>query len=280
MKVSEYTVEFLANLISGDMTDTPYRSGPKLVQFFNEFGARDVYPPGGGFPSRRTYAQEKLRNLNGNVVFRQVILNALDPRIFLRDSFDLEPIITKVNENIKHDGYEVVPEGMAYKIRGLFAGQIKLESSAIVAHELSQLAIDENIKKCEQKLSDADYSGAITNARSLVESVLIGVEKDTDPNAIEYDGNLQSLYKRVQKHLNLAPDRKDIAEPLKQLLTGLISIIGGLAAIRNKMGDAHATSYRPAQHHAKLAVYAAITLSNFIFETTNYQKSRTKKPRE
>jgi hypothetical protein len=152
---------------------------------------------------------------------------------------------------------------------------VKLSAPVKVSHELTQLAIDDNIRKCEDKLAAGDYTGAITNARSLVESVLVGIERDFDAGAAEYDGNLQALYKRVQKLLNLEPDRKDISEPLRQILSGLVSIVGGLAGIRNKMGDAHATSYRPSRHHAKLAVFTAVTLADFLFETKNYQQTRT-----
>ena len=274
MKVSEYSIEFLGNLVAGDLEGAPYRSGPQLVKFFNEFGGRDVYPSGGGFPSRRIYAQDKLRELNGQALMKQVIATALDPRAFLKHELDMEPIVTKVNENLKHDGYEVVKDGFAYKVRELSTGSIKLSMPAKVSHELTQLAIDENIRKCEEKLAESDYSGAITNARSLVESVLIGIEKEFDQQAPEYDGNLQGLYKRVQKRLHLEPDRKDISDSLRQILSGLVSIVGGLAAVRNKMGDAHATSYRPSRHHAKLAVHTAVTLSDFLFETKNYQQAR------
>ena len=51
-------------------------------------------------------------------------------------------------------------------------------------------------------------------------------------------------------------------------------IVNGLAAMRNKMSDAHAASYRPDRHHAKLAVYAATTLADFLFETKSYQHQR------
>lgn len=274
MKVSEYTIEFLGNLVAGDLEGAPYRTGPQLVKFFNEFGGRDVYPSGGGFPSRRIYAQDKLRELNGQAVMKQVIATTLDPRAFLKHELDMEPVIAKVNENLKHDGYEVVKDGLTYKVRELSAGSIRLSVPAKVSHELTQLAIDDNIRKCEEKLAEGDYSGAITNARSLVESVLIGIEKEHDPNAAEYDGNLQALYKRVQKLLHLEPERKDISDSLRQILSGLVSVVGGLAAVRNKMGDAHATSYRPSRHHAKLAVHAAVTLSDFLFETKNYQQAR------
>lgn len=278
MRVSEYTIEFLGNLIAGDMDGAPYRSGPQLVKFFNEFGGCDVYPTGGGFPTRRLYSQDKLRELNGQAVMKQIISTALDPRAFLKHQLDADVVVAKVNDNLKHDGYEVIKDGLAYKVRELSAGSVKLDAPAKVSHELTQLAIDDNIRKCEEKLAEGDYSGAITNARSLVESVLIGIEKEFDAQAPEYDGNLQALYKRVQKHLHLEPDRKDISDPLRQILSGLVSVVGGLAAVRNKMGDAHATSYRPSRHHAKLAVHTAVTLSDFLFETMNYQRARAAKP--
>ena len=280
MKVSEYTIEFLGNFIAGDMDGAPYRSGPQLVKFFNEFGGRDVYPTGGGFPTRRIYAQDRLRELNGRTVMKQIIGAALDPRAFLKHQLDADVVAAKVNDNLRHDGYEVVKSGLAYKVRELSAGSVKLEVPAKVSHELTQLAIDDNIRKCEEKLTEEDYSGAITNSRSLVESVLIGIEKEFDTAAPEYDGNLQALYKRVQKHLHLEPDRKDISDSLRQILSGLVSVVVGLAAVRNKMGDAHATSYRPSRHHAKLAVHAAVTLSDFMFETKNYQQARAAKSQE
>ena len=65
-----------------------------------------------------------------------------------------------------------------------------------------------------------------------------------------------------------------------QLLPGLGSIVNGLSALRNNMSDAHAASYRPARHHAKLAFNAAKTLADFLFETKkSYQPARgTKLP--
>lgn len=274
MNLSEYTIEFLGSAIAGDLDGFPYRSGPQLVKFFNQFGARDVYPSGGGFPTRRIYAQDKLRELNGAVVMKEVLSKALDPREFSRASANADEAVKLINENLKYDGYEVVPDGLTFKVRDMSAGKVKLEASAKIPDELSQLTIDENIRKCETKLSEGDFSGAITNARTLIEAVLIGIEKDLDANAAEYDGDLVRLYKRAQKLLNLEPDRKDISDSLKQILSGLTSIVSGLAAMRNKMSDAHAATFRPNRHHAKLAVYAATTLADFLFETKNYQQQR------
>jgi hypothetical protein len=274
MKLSEYSVEFLGNAIAGDVEGFPYRSGPQLVKFFNQFGAGDVYPTGGGFPTRRIFAQDKVRELNGSTVLREVIAKAFDPREFAKAEKTAEAALALLNENLKYDGYEVVHDGLIFKVRDLAAGKVHLEAAAQVVDELTQLAIDENIRKCEAKLSEGDFSGAITNARSLIEAILIGIEKELNTAAAEYDGDLVRLYKRVQKLLNLEPDRKDISDSLRQILGGLISVVSGLAAMRNKMSDAHAATYRPSRHHAKLAVYAATTLADFLFETKNYQRQR------
>lgn len=63
MKLSERTISAIGKIVTGDEGLSPYRSGPKLVRLFNDYGANDVY--GQGFPSRWQYAEEKLRTLNG-----------------------------------------------------------------------------------------------------------------------------------------------------------------------------------------------------------------------
>jgi hypothetical protein len=274
VKLSEYAIKFLGDFVAGDLPGLPYRSGLQLVKFFNQFGSRDVYPTNGGFPTRRIYAQDKIRELNGAAVLRTLVAKTVDPREFNNTEKSVDEAVVLLNDNLKYEGYEVVRDGRFFAVRDLGAPLVKLDASARVPDELTQLTIDENIRKCEAKLSEGDFSGAITNARSMIEAVLIGIEKDLDASAPAYDGDLPRLFKRVQKLLNLEPERKDIAEPLRQILSGLTSIVNGLAAMRNKMSDAHAASYRPSRHHAKLAVYAATTLADFLFETKNYQHAR------
>jgi hypothetical protein len=123
-------------------------------------------------------------------------------------------------------------------------------------------------------MGQGDYDGAITNARSLVEAVLAAIEKVCDVNLPDYDGDLPKLYKRVQKHLNLSPENPGINNGLKQTLTGFISIICGLSGLSNKMGDRHVREYKPAEHHAALIVNAAMTFSNFIFDTYGYKQAQ------
>lgn len=63
MNVSDKIICQLGAFISGDSQIAPYLAGPDLVDFFNDFGFRDIY--GQGFPTRWKYAAEKIDQLNG-----------------------------------------------------------------------------------------------------------------------------------------------------------------------------------------------------------------------
>lgn len=89
-----------------------------------------------------------------------------------------------------------------------------------------------------------------------------------------FDGDMGRLFNRVRGLLNLDTSRKDISDSLKQVLTGLTSIVQGLSAMRNKMSDSHGTTYKPARHQAKLAVNCAMTLADFMFESKAYQEEK------
>jgi len=85
---------------------------------------------------------------------------------------------------------------------------------------------------------------------------------------------LGKLFNRVRALLNFDASRKDISDSLRQVLSGLTSIVQGLSAMRNKMSDSHGTTYKPARHHAKLAVNCAMTLADFLFESKAYQQEK------
>jgi len=270
LKISESTISFLAKTITGDNKLSFYRSGPELVHFFNEVGFNDVY--GRSFPSRWVYAEDKIRELNDSKELYKVFELLLDPRKYIEHPGMLENIVTSLNECLKYDGYEIVKKGILYKVRDLKSGIVETSSKL---EKLSHEFIDEQIEKCEEKLVNGDYDGAITNSRSLVEAVLIEIEKKLNNNPQKYDGDLPKLYGRVKKQLNLEPERKDIDECLKQILGGLNSIVVGLAGLRNKMSDSHVRTYKPYKHHALLAINSAKTFVNFVLGTYEYQKDKS-----
>ena len=127
--------------------------------------------------------------------------------------------------------------------------------------------INEQILKCEEKIMNCDYDGAITNARTLVESVCLFI---LEKSKISYksDGNLIKLHKKVYEVLKMDPALYPY-DCFKQILSGVISIINGLSNLRNVMGDAHARSerkdYKPNNRHALLAVNIAKVISEFLY---------------
>ncbi len=273
MRISERSVSALAKIVTGDSQISPYKSGPVLVRLFSEFGANDVY--GQGFPSRWYYAEEKIRSINDSAHLPALIRTILDPRDWLEFEKPREEAVAYLNDYLRFDGFEIVPDGEFFSVRALAGGAVEFAYPSQASREVNQLFIDKQIKKCDRKLAENDFDGAITNARSLLEAVLSEVEQDLSPqNPPPYDGDLVKLYKRVQKLLNLEPSRTDIAEPLKQVLGGLASIVSGLSGLRNKMGDAHVRSYQPAKRHAVLVVNAAKTLAAFVVETKEHNLVR------
>jgi hypothetical protein len=97
--------------------------------------------------------------------------------------------------------------------------------------------------------------------------VLLEVERNLSKSIESYDGDLPRLFRRVQTLLKLDPARKDIDDALRQVLSGLVSMVGGIATLRNKMSDAHAVTFVATKRHAKLAVNASKTIADFIIET-------------
>lgn len=134
--------------------------------------------------------------------------------------------------------------------------------------------ISQQISKCKTKMNTEDYDGAITNARTLVEEILLYIEEKIQGSRQSYDGNLLSLYKRVSKQINMYPDDSKTGNSFNEILRGFISIIGGLAGLSNSIADRHATTKHPKKHHAKIVVNSAMILSEFLLESFDYQQSK------
>ena len=274
MEISEKTIDALEKVICGnpyyqDKAHSPYKTGKALIEFFNRLGSDDEYRI--GFPPRWQYAKEKLREFNNSPAMVKIVEAALDPREFLGTTFDVKEAVAYINQFIYYEGYEVRKIGDYYKVFELNKELVEISNPFNKIGLPNHQYVLEQIDKCKQKISDNDYDGAITNARSLLEAVFLDMEELLTGKRQKYDGNLNKLYKRIRKLLNLEPSHPDLTNSLRELLSGLISIVSALGSIRNKMSDAHARTYKPEKRHAQLAVNASRTVVDFIFETFEYQ---------
>lgn len=122
-------------------------------------------------------------------------------------------------------------------------------------------------KALERKNADPD--GAITIARTILESVCKHI---LDRRNVAYDTtniDLSELYKLTAQELNLAPEQHG-ERIFKQILGGCSGIVNGLGSLRNKLGDAHGqgvVNIKPKTRHAELAVNLAGTMALFLIQT-------------
>jgi hypothetical protein len=78
--------------------------------------------------------------------------------------------------------------------------------------------IHEQMKKCENKITDNDFEGAVTNSRTLLESICLFIYEKNKSEEYESKGDLMKLYKEVGKILKMNPaDYSDGC--LKQILS-------------------------------------------------------------
>lgn len=302
MRVSASTIEVLTQIITGDKERFPYRTGPQLVDFFNDFGAGDFYHS--GFPARTAYAKEKLNALNGTDAMSRAIQEALDP-VHYSEEMPANEAAAHLNKHLVKDGYRIVqderpnssmsmdyagdieiavgmgdlpgyPDGFHekfYRVQPLGQNVVDIKADVRLSHDF----ITEQVSKAKEKLAKNDYDGAITNARSLVEAIQEEIIRKSGMEVPKHDGDLLKLYKTTKQVLNLDPSQKDLSDTLKQILTGLTSLVSGIAGLSNKMADRHARTYRPDRHHAKLAVNTAFTFCEFLLDSFEYQQDKRDK---
>ncbi len=127
--------------------------------------------------------------------------------------------------------------------------------------------IQDQIRKCNEKIAEKDFDGSVTNSRTLIESICLYIY-DKKKGDYDYKGNLMRLYKGVSELLNMTPaDYPD--GNLKQILSGVFSIINGVSGLRNDFSDAHGSSpsktYKIDERHAILTVNLSKTIAEYLY---------------
>ncbi|MDQ3548225.1 MAG: abortive infection family protein, partial [Chloroflexota bacterium] len=130
-------------------------------------------------------------------------------------------------------------------------------------HAAWQKALDRRVR---------DPEGAITAARTLVETVCKHI---LDDEGVPYadDEDLPKLWHLTAQRLKLAPNQHQEAI-FKSILGNCQSVVNNLAAMRNKVGDAHGQGRRPVKpkaRHAELAVNLAGGMAAFLVATWQEQ---------
>jgi hypothetical protein len=103
MNINKKTLERLRLIVN---EQSEYRSGPKLIEFFNALGSNDVYRP--GFPSRWLYTDQKLEKLNGTPELDKCIRTVFDPIHYIGRYDVLDQLISEFNDFLAFDKWQVI----------------------------------------------------------------------------------------------------------------------------------------------------------------------------
>lgn len=121
----------------------------------------------------------------------------------------------------------------------------------------------------------ADPEGAITSARTLLESVCKHI-LDEEQAAYDDKDDLPRLYRKTAERLNIAPSQHT-EEVFKMILGGCTAVVEGLGTLRNRLSDAHGKgkiAARPQPRHAELAVNLSGALTQFVLSTWEARKDK------
>lgn len=244
--LSYRVIELATNMFA---RDTGF-SGPEIHRLFAEYtDALGPYSMSGGSPSRWELFQNGLNSLAID-----------DQRRFLLDLCGYEG----------PSKYPMPSDEAIIKLRSLLLGGAAPGAMA-AADRLDQLEDWEGVRRSWDaalvKVTD-DPEGAITATRTTLESVCKHI---CDERGTEYDnaGDLSKLYKTAATAMDIAPDQYS-ERIIKQILSGVGTVVSGLAAMRNSLSDSHGrgkVSARPAPRHAKLAVNAGFAVAGFLIDT-------------
>ncbi len=147
MKLNHRTLEELGRLITGDGDGKKYRTGPQLVSFFNQLGFHDQY--GQGFPSRNSYALDRIEKINGTPEIDRCIRMVFDPIEYIDDEVTLNQRIERFNKFLAFDNWKVLREGNKIRICSAKPDEKPSDKSTpkseITAQEFLQLSYIINI---------------------------------------------------------------------------------------------------------------------------------------
>ena len=185
------------------------------------------------------------------------------------NEYEVNILLDIFNTHLKNDGFKIVIQGHISN-RPVFHGIISdeffvpFENTKKVGRDFAK----EQLEKCERKLSEGDFDGAISSARSFLEDVMRDVYKKITGKEIPGKGDLIKYFKEIKKMLDLEKDKTNNAS-LNQLIGNLTAVVNVIAHLSNKMGDRHSREIEPERHHAKLVINSAKTIADFLYDTSN-----------
>lgn len=182
-----------------------------------------------------------------------------------------EEVVEYLNRAFDIDGYSIerIKSTDEYKIYSLDDCLVNYDCLFKESERGNYILINEHNEKCFNKIKSGDYTGAITNSRSLLEQILREIQVDflvrSGQRRSGYNGKIDVLLNDVLNKLNIKNGLQDIVyQGYSNYEEGFKSLVSGISLVRHGMSDAHNITYQPSEKDSLLAVNTAKTLANFI----------------
>lgn len=279
---SSYVVAALTEVITGGSgrgfgpTIGLYRTAYELQEFMRDCGVSFRVES-----SRVPSVRDKLNELlfidpTGKDIAR-MIEHVADPRAYISEPEKGEAVIDYLNKALDADGFRV----SVVRVKACLQ-KIAGDSAVIDAFGSKAKALDFDTvtREIDRALSnaEADPEDAVTAACSVLESVCRSILLDMGEE-LPGKKDISGLMKALQDLLGLSPGRTDlpadVADDVRQVLSGLTTTAKGIGALRTHGGDAHGRERGRKSvdaRIARLAVHSASTVSLFLIETWERQK--------
>ncbi|MFF4285703.1 abortive infection family protein [Streptomyces sp. NPDC001633] len=202
-----------------------------------------------------------------------------------RDRAQVEHLVTRFNEILAPDGFELYPSEYLSGLP-LYAGGCRTAFHGArpdLRFEARPLLTDPRVLHEHQNRVRAglqkDPAAAIASCKELVESLCkIILERQ----GIDYPSgeDLPALFKRVTQLLGLnvdsVPEHAKASGTVTKILRTLTTTVQGLAELRNQLGLGHGRAQpSPAfERHARLALNSTVAVTEFLLDTWHDRMER------
>lgn len=292
MKLSQKTLENLREMLN---ERTEYRSGPKLIQFFNQLGFDDSY--GQGFPSRWVYTDNKLNQINGMPALDECIKRVFAPINFVSRTQELDELIKEFNRYLAFDKWRIVRDGAEISIKRLDKVEIyepiNLENE-FLNREFTNVTVsslglegpvtqvlEQRIKEIEKCFAAASPLAVVVLAGSTLEGILLGLAiqyprkfNTTNASPKDKEGKVRQF-----QDWNLS-NFIDVARELAIIQADTHKFSHSLRDFRNYIHpfEQMASGFSPREHTAKICLQVLKAAVHDIQESTELCSNRTSPP--
>ncbi|HOZ46556.1 MAG TPA: abortive infection family protein [Candidatus Hydrogenedentes bacterium] len=232
-------------------------------------------PPGG---SKQAKALEWLRRVNKDTsvtpleVLGRLIEGYMDENL----EGKTETWEVARSEERQHLLRELQRAKLQYSTGGIISGSLATPSASL-EEQIRKRNIPSLNEEFERALRTVESSpkDSLSAACNILESICkVYIEEENLEMPKKQD--LQPVWTVVRKDLALDPSLIE-DQDLQKILTGLISVVDGVGALRTHASTAHGAgkkSYRVEPRHARLAIHAAHTVVLFVLETWDKRKAK------